>query len=449
MNQSQKIRWKLFLCLIVINLGLITSISQDFNPNFTNIEPLRKNLNQLKSSVNLDSSHSNWSDIKFRYRKKLSIPASQVAEDLINFPVLIDIFDIDLKNHAQSTGDDIIFTDDKGTRLAHEIEIFEINYNSTHSHFVVWVRTNLTTSENTNLFMYYGNDSITNQATPEEVWKNNFTSVWHLSEAQGTRYDSTSNNIDGSPQNYENDEASLGKIAGADALDGSDDYIETYTYPEDIGLGGKSVKTVSAWVYTNNFDGGGLIEFGQHATKGFFSLQTQSSENMWIGNWWGVNDTFNYPSLNTWVYLTIVYDGTTVYLYANSELQRNSSRNLNTGNKITVKLGSSNGNYFSGLIDELRISTAFRSPAWIKTEYLNQYDPDSFYSISTQQTDNNSPSIIDFGAESNHEEQLIFFATVIDDFSSVENVIISINDSLFNMAKNGSDLWVYHYSSVN
>jgi hypothetical protein len=96
----------------------------------------------------------------------------------------------------------------------------------------------------------------------------------------------------------------------------------------------------------------------------------------------------------------------------------------------------------------MRISAAVRSTAWIQTEYLNQYDPDSFYSISTQQTDNNSPSIIDFGTESNHEEQLIFFASAIDDFSSVENVIISINGSLFNMAKNGSDFWIYHYSPV-
>ncbi|MFX0173597.1 MAG: LamG-like jellyroll fold domain-containing protein [Candidatus Hodarchaeota archaeon] len=141
--------------------------------------------------------------------------------------------------------------------------------------------------------------------------------------------------------------------------------------------------------------------------------------------------------------MTIVYDGTSVYLYANSELQCNSSRNLNTGNKITIKLGSSNGNYITGLIDELRISTAVRSAAWIQTEYQNQNDPNNFYTISTQQTDNNSPSITDFGAESNHEEHLTFFITANDDFSSVENIIIAINGSFFNMAKNGSDIWVY------
>lgn len=449
MTQSQKIRLSLFLFLLVINLGLTTSKSQDFNSNFTDIEPLRNTTSLPKSSASMDFSHPNWSDIRFRYRKKVSIHAAQVIDDLINFPVLIDLYDIDLKNHAQPTGNDIIFTDDKGTGLAYEIEMFELNYNSTHSHLVAWVSTNLTTSKDTNLFMYYGNDSIESQAAPEDVWGKNFTCVWHLSEAQGTRYDSTYNDIDTSPQNYENDEASMGKIAGADALDGSDDHIETYTYPNEIGLGGKSARTVSAWVYTSNFDGGGVFEFGQHATKGFFSLQTQSSDNMWIGNWWGDNDTFNYPSLNAWVYLTVVYDRNTVYIYANSELQINSSKNLNTGNKITIKIGSSDGNYFTGLIDEMRISTIARSAAWIQTEFLNQFDPNSFYSISTEQTDNESPSITDFGVIYDQEDQLVFFATAIDEFTSVEMVTIAINGSLFSMAKNESGVWVYQYFPVN
>ncbi|MFX0183824.1 MAG: DUF2341 domain-containing protein [Candidatus Hodarchaeota archaeon] len=449
MTQSQKIRLFFFLFLLVINLGLTTSRSQDSNPNFVNIEPLRNISNQKKSSANIDFSQPNWSDIRFRYRKKVSIHADQVIDDLINFPVLIDLYDIDLKNHAQPIGNDIIFTDDKGTKLAHEIEMFERNYNSTHSHLVAWVRTNLTAYKDTNLFMYYGNVSIERQATPEDVWDNNFTCVWHLSEVQGTRYDSTGNNIDSSPQNFENDEASVGKIAGADALDGTDDFIETYTLPDELELGGKSARTVSAWVYTNNFDGGGLFEFGQHATKGLFSLQTHSSDNLWIGNWWGDNNTFNYPSLNAWVYLTVVYDGTTVYIYANSELQINSSKNLNTGNKITIKIGSSNGKCFTGLIDEMRFSTIARSAAWIQTEFLNQFDPNSFYSISTEQTDNNSPSITDFGVNSDQKEQLTFYATAIDDFTSVEMVTIEINGSLYSMAKNESEVWVYQYSPVN
>ncbi|MFX0151905.1 MAG: DUF2341 domain-containing protein [Candidatus Hodarchaeota archaeon] len=492
MRKKQAIIAGMLLFVLVINLGIITSILEDI----LRVNSLTVQVNGLESTMNpifedkrqssiialLDSNdktsnHSidesivtpsvfKWADDRFKYRKNITVPFSKITKDLTNFPVLIDLRDPDLKNVFQPSGNDILFTDASGTQLDHEIELFNQTYNKTHGQLVTWVRGNLSSTKDTIFSMYYGNPSVTTQENPEGVWKNDFTAVWHLSETSGPRYDSTSNNIDGSPQNYENDEASLGKIAGAEALDGSDDYIETYKYPDEIGLGGKSAKTVTVWVYTNKFDGGGVFEFGQYATKGLFSLQTHSSDNLWIGKWWGDKNTFKYPSLNTWVYLTLVYDGNTVYIYANSELQINSSKNLNTGNKITLKIGSSNGtclngeigddssngnclNCFNGLIDEMRISTTARSAAWIQTEFLNQFDPDSFYSISTQQTDNNSPSITDFGVNIDHEDQLTFYAVAIDDFTSVEMVTIAINGSLFSMAKNESGFWVYQHSPVN
>jgi hypothetical protein len=477
-KKNQAIIAGLLLSVLVINLGIITSeLENILGVNSLTIQvndlerimtPIIEDKRQTSSITSLDSndrtsnhsfassqnsivtsSVSKWADNRFKYRKDITVPFDKITKDLTNFPVLIDLCDPDLKNVFQPSGNDILFTDASGTQLDHEIELFNQTYNSTHGHLVAWVRGNLSSTKNTIFSMYYGNPSVATQENPEGVWKNDFTAIWHLSEISGPRYDSTSNNIDGSPQNYENDEASIGKIAGADALDGTDDFIETYTFSDELGLGGKSAKTVSLWVYTSNFDGGGVFEFGQHATRGLFSLQTQSSDNLWIGNWWGDNDTFKYPSLNAWVYLTVVYDGNTVYMYANSELQINSSKNLNTGNKITIKIGSSNGNCFTGLIDEMRISTTVRSAAWIQTEFLNQFDPDSFYAISTQQTDNSSPSITDLGVSYDQQEQLTFYATAIDDFTSVEMVTIAINGSLFSMAKNESGVWVYQYSPVN
>ncbi|MFX0182648.1 MAG: DUF2341 domain-containing protein [Candidatus Hodarchaeota archaeon] len=492
MRKKQATIAGLLLFVLLINLGIITSELEDIlglgalttkesslnrlmTPIFEDKSQTSHitllNSNDRTSNHLFDSSKrsvitpsvSKWADDRFKYRKNITVPFNQITKDLTNFPVLIDLCDPDLKNVFQPSGNDILFTDALGTQLDHEIELFNQTYNATHGQLVAWVRGNLSSTKDTIFSMYYGNPSIATQENPEGVWKNDFTAVWHLSETSGPRYDSTFNNVDGSPQNYENNEASLGKIAGADALDGTDDYIETYKYPDEIGLGGKSARTVSAWVYTNNFDGGGVFEFGQHAAKGLFSLQTHSSDNQWIGNWWGDKDTFKFPSLNAWVYLTVVYDGTTVYIYANSELQINSSKNLNTGNKITVKIGSSSGNILAdlndddssktnclnGLIDEMRISPIARSTAWIQTEFSNQFDPNRFYSISTEQTDNNPPSITDFGVNSDQEGQLTFFATAIDDFTSVENVTIEINGSLYSMAKNESEVWVYQYSPVN
>jgi hypothetical protein len=41
---------------------------------------------------------------------------------------------------------------------------------------------------------------------------------------------------------------------------------------------------------------------------------------------------------------------------------------------------------FDGDIDEARISDSIHSGGWLKTEYYNQWDPGTFYSVSTEQT---------------------------------------------------------------
>ncbi|GAG69943.1 unnamed protein product, partial [marine sediment metagenome] len=41
--------------------------------------------------------------------------------------------------------------------------------------------------------------------------------------------------------------------------------------------------------------------------------------------------------------------------------------------------------FFSGLIDEVRISNTNRSEEWIRISYENQYDPNNFYSISNEE----------------------------------------------------------------
>jgi len=60
----------------------------------------------------------------WEYQKMITINHTQVAGNLINFPVSIRTIDPDLRNNAQIDGDDILFMDDKGVanQLYHEIE---------------------------------------------------------------------------------------------------------------------------------------------------------------------------------------------------------------------------------------------------------------------------------------------------------------------------------------
>ncbi|MDD3735495.1 MAG: hypothetical protein PHO31_03440, partial [Candidatus Pacebacteria bacterium] len=43
------------------------------------------------------------------------------------------------------------------------------------------------------------------------------------------------------------------------------------------------------------------------------------------------------------------------------------------------------GNFMGGSVDEIRFSNTARSPEWISTEYANQNDPASFYTIGQEE----------------------------------------------------------------
>ncbi|UCE72829.1 MAG: DUF2341 domain-containing protein, partial [Methanomassiliicoccales archaeon] len=95
------------------------------------------------------------------HRKKITIHAGKVAGDLTDFPVVLDMTLSDLAHYAQSDGDDILFVGaDNDTKLAHEIEIF----NGTTGRLLVWIKIPyLSSTEDTTIYMYFGNSSTTNQ----------------------------------------------------------------------------------------------------------------------------------------------------------------------------------------------------------------------------------------------------------------------------------------------
>ena len=119
-----------------------------------------------------------WWNVGWLYRKAITIDHTKVDADQTNFPVLIDITDLDLASHAQEDGDDIVFTDGAGVKLNHEIELYDNNT----GHLVAWVSANLSSVTNTFLYMYYGNPGASNQENPTGVWDSNYVMVQHLAE---------------------------------------------------------------------------------------------------------------------------------------------------------------------------------------------------------------------------------------------------------------------------
>ncbi|MHA2300046.1 MAG: hypothetical protein ACXACD_03740, partial [Candidatus Thorarchaeota archaeon] len=96
------------------------------------------------SSTNTTLGSSTHKMPSFKYKKVITINNAQVAADLDEFPVLIDILDADLHDPAkvQANGADILFVQNE-IILAHEIEFFEQNYDATYAHLTAWVKVNL------------------------------------------------------------------------------------------------------------------------------------------------------------------------------------------------------------------------------------------------------------------------------------------------------------------
>ncbi len=144
-----------------------------------------------------------------------------------NFPVLISYTDADLKDTTngghvgQSDGGDILFTSSDGTtQLSHEIE----KYDNTTGQLIAWVKVpTLSTSADTDIYVYYGNASSTDQWDPTNVWDSNYVLVQHMN---GTSYtaldDSTSNNNDVTAETGDPTYGSTGKIGAAVDFDGND-----------------------------------------------------------------------------------------------------------------------------------------------------------------------------------------------------------------------------------
>ncbi|MHA1966063.1 MAG: LamG-like jellyroll fold domain-containing protein, partial [Candidatus Thorarchaeota archaeon] len=318
--------------------------------------------------------------INFRYMKDITIDHNKVEANLTSFPVLIDIYDSDLRTNVQADGDDIAFLAN-GRSLSHEIELFDQGYNSTHAHLVAWIKTDLSSVTDTVLTMYYGNPSIGNQENPAGVWGIDYFGVWHLSETSGDALDSTYLGIDGTVAGGPTRSVS-GTVGYAYDVDGVDDYVSLASaYTEVTG-------TYSFWIYPKGFPVGPNRESNILAASDTLNRIHVYNEMMRIET--STNDEYFYfssSSINTdtWYHVVIVRSGDFADLYVNGAWVEQ----VETVGASALSVDSIGGTddisrMFNGTIDEVRIGTPARSAGWVNTEYRNQNDPSNFYSLGTE-----------------------------------------------------------------
>jgi hypothetical protein len=314
---------------------------------------------------------------------------------MVNFPVLINITDTDLRDNAQSDGDDIAFTSSSDVQLNHEIEL----YTNTTGRLVAWVNvTSLSSSADTVIYMYYGNATCGSQQNAEGTWDANYVMVQHMNDATtSTIKDSTSNNNDGTKKAANEPVQVDGVIGKGQSFDGTNDYISVANHAS-LNFGANTDYTISAWtIYTDDNDINPIVNKRPQDAAPYigYRMLIMNTDNVvrysLNANNYDITCDWKTDANNYYVH-TADRDGS-IKLFddgVNKDTRACPAENVdNVLNLFIGSLSTGGSNYpFNGIIDEVRISNIARNASWIATEYANMNSPSTFYEVG------NSPPII-------------------------------------------------------
>jgi murein DD-endopeptidase MepM/ murein hydrolase activator NlpD len=345
---------------------------------------------------------SDWYNSNWLYRKKITFDNAMVATtDKTNFPALINLAsDADLTAHvANASGYDIMFTlVSAPTLLNFNLE----QYTSGTGALVAWVNIpTLSTSVDTEVYMYYGNSAITTDQSSTGTWNANYIGVWHMNNSLNN-YTATAG-LNGTNVGTTNGTTSPIIDGYRVFVAASSQYVNITPYNAAYNI--TADLTISAWIKATT------IGVDQKIMGNEAGISGQGGYKMavYTGNLleMEIRDSANAPTLNravaggtaiaanTWYYAVGRYSDSGNYLdtYLNGALDRTLA--------TTVTMGSSNGTlkfgvepfttiptpglYWNGNLDEFRVSNTIRDANWILTEYRNQNSPGTFYSLGTEE----------------------------------------------------------------
>jgi hypothetical protein len=311
-----------------------------------------------------------------------------ITRQVTDVPILLRLdrnnFDF---SQTDQYGTDIKFTNSNNDVLNYEIE----GWDTTNLEAAVWIRVDTIAADNNSQFilMYWGassssaTSSLSNSAKVFDT-AIGFQGVWHQAEVfSRISIDATPNYYNGIYQNMFIDAVAPGMIGIATKFDGVDDFIEySSSATGKLNFLNNEPFTLSAWVYADTIDN----FTHQIVTKGTSQYGLQLNKNKW--EMYTVVDSVRIVTsidavAKKWVLLTGVFDGTRPLLYidgvaASSTTQTSPSIRI-SDQSVTVGSSFSQGKageFWLGIIDEVRISDVARSADWIKLVFMNQRNPD-------------------------------------------------------------------------
>jgi len=277
------------------------------------------------------------------------------------------------------------------------------SYTSSTGALVDWVNVP-SLSASTTIYACYGNGSIlADQSHPSSTWNGNYTAVYHLANTPSLSLISSASG--GNTLSNKNIATVAGKIDGAGSFDGSSAYASS-SQSVTIATPGEE----SAWTYFTGaaYSAGIILEPVDSGYSDDINLSQvddgSGSNEIPLFTWEDTTYTDQEqdgPGLNSnaWHYIVATWNtntgntSTTIAIYEDGALA--TSSNYSAGMEHTTasafSIGASQqspGSYYSfypGKLDEVRLQNgAFTSPSWIKTEYNNQSNPGTFYTIGSE-----------------------------------------------------------------
>lgn len=344
------------------------------------------------------SATSTWYNDDWDYRVKITASSTKVTGDVTDFPLYVDLSELPASFHTnvRSDGGDIRVTTTNGvTELPREVVLYNAGSDTGELHFKN--TGTLSSSTDTDFYIYYGNSSATDYTETdtygsEAVWSD-YVGVWHLEEASGTRYDSTDNDNDVT-ENGGTSNGVTSVIGNGVDIDGGRTLSITDASQTGLDLNTYFSATVIASADNvlghNNVFGKSVPSGNQRAygarisnTSGNTQLMLYVYPNGSTPATSAFSDSLTYAT-GTASHFGYIKDGTTARFYHDGSSKNTATTNSIKNSTAPFVIGAERTDGtdgFEGVIDELRIRTDVVSADWVATEYNNLMDNNSFWAV--------------------------------------------------------------------
>ncbi|HEY4177574.1 MAG TPA: LamG domain-containing protein [Kofleriaceae bacterium] len=318
-------------------------------------------------------------------RQRLDLDRFSADEALTNFPLLVQMTGSRVDGATLGDSSTVRFRDSSGAVIPHEIDD---RIDNSYGRF--WVRVPRYAGTSSFIFVEYGGTPVA--ASTDNVWSEGYFGVWHLQSASPI---DDSSSVHRATQSVGSTPPLSGFFGAGLAFDSTDaaDYLRI-----DGTTGGLAEITMSAWFNSDMPSTGGngtsaLVtrEFADDGDDDFWlGLDDADRTSMGIATGASTEYAEGSPvSFGTWTHLVGTWSTATgkAELYENGErvggIDISGSAVVDSSHPIFIGGGhndivgvhdDADNDYFDGVIDEVRLASRARTPAWVAAEHASETD---------------------------------------------------------------------------